>query len=777
MHSLTGKILRILVTTFRSLSFPFRSAKSKTLILISAGVALIVIGGLVIYFLPRSQDAVGSDPSYAPARSASAGDTPSSGTPVCRQPILDSTFSYDGAAGSYTSGTAGLPTYGAPGTDFPDATSGIVIAPGDHSQNAAKGFFSTDRRVYYFEPGEHVFKNGMWTADNAAYIGGYTSAAGKAVLDGVNGSSEKGDGGSSLSSSNSGVVNASQTWEYLTIQNFSANRNDAVMGDVNGPEWDNGDIYKYDTIGPNEYGYTGAPQPVLNTTSDPGQGGGYAIDMGSNTTVEYNCLYRNAQGAFNGSGYNININHNEISWNGLGEYPDTGGPGASPMACGCSGGGKLGFSLNATLDDNYVHDNYNSGIWLDFDNSGADISGNYIASNWGAGISYEASYNANISDNTLVGNEWASDGPFPRGYHGLPCGQYSCSFGGGIEGGNWGFPSSAIEVFNSGGNANLSSVSLPASLGGGRVTSRYRGQLLIQDNHLYNNFGGVGIYTDTDRYPDNLDRDSACGAPLGPLAQRDSTTYYQQNEVLQTASSDATISGTRVTSAAGTTELCDDFGSTSAADANDTNASHAPVTGMAVYDMNSGAFLGTVASVANARSFTLDRSPGNETRARLLLSAYGGCGPADYYRGGPGVKTGNPPAYYWDNCVWGSRNVTVSGNIFSINATTVANCTAVNDCAFQQAIAFNAGVPKLMQFFDDFTNVIAKAVNGLGNVWSDNTYYWSGGGPGQWQFEAGSQGNQVSLSDWRSIYGQDAGSTFNHGSDATGARTKSTPDG
>jgi hypothetical protein len=66
--------------------------------------------------------------------------------------------------------------------------------------------------------------------------------------------------------------------------------------------------------------------------------------------------------------------------------------------------------------------------------------------------------------------------------------------------------------------------------------------------------------------------------------------------------------------------------------------------------------------------------------------------------------------------------------------------------------------------------VIAKASRGLGNVWSNNTYYWSGRGPGQWQFEAGSQGSQVALSDWRDTYGQDAGSTFNTGSDAASAQ-------
>ena len=125
---------------------------------------------------------------------------------------------------------------------------------------------------------------------------------------------------------------------------------------------------------------------VLPPKTGESNGGGYAIGAGGYTTIEYNCLTQNAQGAFNGGGVNDIISHNEIMRNGLGEYPDTEGPGGSPYRCGCSGGGKLLYSVNAVVTNNYVHDNYNIGIWLDFDNTGADISDNYVASNWGEEI-------------------------------------------------------------------------------------------------------------------------------------------------------------------------------------------------------------------------------------------------------------------------------------------------------------------------------------------------------------------------------------------------------
>ena len=103
--------------------------------------------------------------------------------------------------------------------------------------------------------------------------------------------------------------------------------------------------------------------------------------------------------------------------------------------------------------------------------------------------------------------------------------------------------------------------------------------------------------------------------------------------------------------------------------------------------------------------------------------------------------------------------MTVAQNAFSINANVVKGCTAANDCGFQQLVAFNAGVPTLMQFFDSYANLVGRSTEGLGNTWADNTYTWTG--PGQWLFEVGLQGTQVSRSQWRgSPYDQDANSVF-----------------
>jgi hypothetical protein len=338
----------------------------------------------------------------------------------------------------------------------------------------------------------------------------------------------------------------------------------------------------------------------------------------------------------------------------------------------------------------------------------------------------------------------------------------SCTNGDGpITGAGGGFPYSALGLANSGGNGDLASITVP-NCKNCTVQSKYSGELLVQDNSLINNFGGVGIYTDTNRYPGNIDNDSTCSIPLGGLNQPNSDVYYQQTTELWT-NADSTITGDQVTSKGGTTTLCSNYGGQQE-NSNQKIAPAVPSVGMAVFNQDTGQLLGTVASVQNAYGFTLNESPGNASGASLLLSAYGGCGPADYYKGGLGVKTGNPAANYWDNCIWGSRNTTVSGNQFIMRQGEITGCTKRNMCGFNVDVAFNAGVPILMQFFDSYPKLIAKAHGGLNNVWSRNVYSWTGGGPGGWQFWAGIQGNEVSRSAWRAEpYDQDAGSAFTGG--------------
>ena len=718
---------------------------------------------------------------HATLRAVAPGARAASPVRVCGQPILDSPWDYDGAAGTYTtSGTpAGLPTFGAPGTDFPSATKVIVVPAGNNTSAANGGKYDVDNAVVYFEPGMHDIEARMYAGYDSAYVGGFTPSAGKAVMNGVDGATGgTGVGGDLFEQAP--IVSRNKvddTWEYLTIENYTSTTGDSFLGN-NGTGYDDGDTWKYDTIGPNEYGRVGSDSPpALNTPESPGKGGGYAIDLGSYVTIEYSCLTQNAEGAFNNGGVGDVIANNEISWNGLGEYPDLGAggpPGTSPNTCGCSGGGKLFFTLNVDVVNNYVHDNYNKGIWFDFDNSGMLISHNYVADNFAEGIMVEGSFNADIADNTLIGNGWASNGAWPAGYGGGACDSKgdSCAVGEGLLDGYGGsFPYGAIYLPNTGGNPNLTQVAIPSSIAvpgcasACMVKVRYPGHLYVQGNVLVNNFGGINVYTDTNRYPGNIDGDSTCAQPLGSMNQPNSTTYYLQTYELDTAS-DTSISGAAVSSTGGTFALCDNYGVSGGPSGNNVRTAQPAVAGMEVFDESTGKLVGTVSSVSSDTSFTLKADPpGGSYNAgdALLLSDTGGCGPADYYGGGPGTASGSPSADYWDNCIWGSRNVTVSGNTLSINASRVTGCTAANLCGFNGIFGVIPGIPHLTRYFcNGYVYYMANAPGtrtSLGNVFKDNTYEWSGGGAGGWGFWAGLQSNQVTWSRWQSVYGQDAGST------------------
>jgi hypothetical protein len=197
--------------------------------------------------------------------------------------VLDSPWSYAGAATTFTSGEyPGLPTFGSPGTDFPAASRGIIVPAGDNTNAADSGAYKVNNAVVNFEPGMHDITTGMYTGHDSAYVGGYTVSAGKAVIDGVHGATHgTGLGGSylDLSAPSFGSLVA-DAWEYLTIENYTSSAAGSVMGNINGGGPADGNTYKYDTIGPNEYGFVSGTSPLATGKSS---GGGYAIDAGSAT--------------------------------------------------------------------------------------------------------------------------------------------------------------------------------------------------------------------------------------------------------------------------------------------------------------------------------------------------------------------------------------------------------------------------------------------------------------------------------------------------------------
>jgi hypothetical protein len=322
---------------------------------------------------------------------------------------------------------------GLPASPYTSAPSGAVTVPaGDNGSFS----FGTPNTTYWFAPGTHTLgtnSNGQIDiADGDTYLG-----APGAVLNGQNANQY------AFIGNYQDVADENVKIEYLTIQNFHPSQGG---GAVNG-NGNNGWTEKYD----------------LMKDNSPGA----AMMLGSDNVVSGNCLTRNGEYGFNGysqvdetigstftgGGTNITFTGNDVSYNNT-----------QKTQAGIEGGGKFWQNGNVVVTGNYVHNNIDSpGLWMDTDNAGFLVRGNYISGNDGEGLMYEISYNADIVDNTFVDNAIAAGK------------------------GNKSFPTGAIYISESGGNAS--------------VPSRYAGELNIEDNVFQNNWSGVVIYQNANRHP------------------------------------------------------------------------------------------------------------------------------------------------------------------------------------------------------------------------------------------------------------------------------------
>ncbi|MDP9074541.1 MAG: right-handed parallel beta-helix repeat-containing protein [Actinomycetota bacterium] len=240
---------------------------------------------------------------------------------------------------------------------------------------------------------------------------------------------------------------ANVTIRYLTIQNFGtagANYNEGVVNHDGGSGW----RIEYTTIQFNA---------------------GAGVFMGSNGVVSYSCLRSNGQYGFSmykpdlGGLNTITIDHNEIAANNTYDWE------AKIPGCGCSGGGKFWDAHNVKVASNWVHDNRGVGLWADTNNYGFVFDGNYIANNDAEGIFVELSYNTLITNNTLTGNAIVKGKVFAAR--------------------NDNFPIAAIYVSESGGDA--------------RVNGGVNPSLDIVGNTLTDNWGGVVLWENSDRFCGN----------------------------------------------------------------------------------------------------------------------------------------------------------------------------------------------------------------------------------------------------------------------------------
>jgi len=232
------------------------------------------------------------------------------------------------------------------------------------------------------------------------------------------------------------------TVKYLTIQRFAPGQDQAAINHNGGDGW----TFEF------------------NTMRDIGA---VALNVSNRSVIRSNCITANHQSGINGVGgtSDVTIDHNEISHNAS-------DPNRIYQLCGCIGGIKLFDVEDSKITDNWVHDNSAPGVWGDTNAMGFLIEGNYINDNTHEAILFEASYNALIRNNNLVRNTiWK--------------GELFTSW-------NDTFPIAAIYISESGGDQRAY---------GGKYST-----LEVSGNNLDNNYGGITLFEDTNRFcntPDN----------------------------------------------------------------------------------------------------------------------------------------------------------------------------------------------------------------------------------------------------------------------------------
>ena len=439
----------------------------RALLYVVAG--FLVIGCVAIAFaLHHGNVATAVNPRVNTSSGAGSGNAAA----VCRSPLLTSPYHYHGPAGSYRSGTAGLPTYGAPGTDFPQDTAGTVLPAGEHDYPS---YALRPDTVYYLLPGKHI---GSLQADaNDSFVGGFSHGVATILTGDYSGAHW------AIDSNSTNGNQAGVTIEYLTIEKYQPAGNAGAINQDSNSGW----TIQYNTI-------------TLNT---PGAG----VVVGTDNTLSHNCITLNGQYGFTsiatnpwkvdpltGGPYNVTVTGNEISYNdtcdfeGLLNNPAIGWSKYNPVParhrsaeCGTvvpdgdEGGFKLWQTDGARIVNNYVHNNWGPGGWADTDNANTTFAGNTITSNDGPAIIEEISYNFAITGNYLAGNGWI----------------------GGL--GNPGFPTPAIYVSESGSDRTFGGIpACPRTLCPDQQA--YPRQSVIRKNVIIDNGGSVFLWQSSSRY-------------------------------------------------------------------------------------------------------------------------------------------------------------------------------------------------------------------------------------------------------------------------------------
>ena len=622
--------------------------------------------------------------------------------------------------------------------------------------------------------------------------------------------------------------------------------------------------------------YTGAGWTVTHNNIHDGystQGSGVGFYGGDQGTVEYNCFSKMGVYGMNIFGTNNKFDYNEVYESNY--NPDPG--------CGCSGGGKWWATLNADIDNNaFVGNGYGGGgaIWLDNGNSGSDISGNYFYKTYSNAISSETGFNLNITGNLFLDDNWGN---------GTGCGDSNCTgdlsinSSGGFHvpgsrydnqiliSGNqfmndWG----GVGVWQAGERSCENSGEdwprdAPYCSGGYPNTATVSGNTSSGQyyfSHIGDSTYGGGTRSVTQAASagattllvDNGGNPEAAEAINDQIGFSDPTKTTTSSTTNVTSLSNSTINATSTTGFPSSGQLRvgtsaawgDSGGSYTGAILSYTGTTATSFTGVSLV-RGSGTLAGPVQQIqpytvtgetcyANDCKLTVTPALTGAVSAGTTVTNAGTCQLFATSAATPTSPLAPDGTSYFDGCQWGTKNITVTSNIFTFDPTAIAGSTTIkgtivgasactsahaNNCGINFMAYQESGEPPFSSFIganammsnsaltgcpawdSGCTTNPLKNINALSNppsaaahnneppendVWSNNSYY----GPWQWDVYWYGSCNSVpsdpttnksmpsgacteTFPEWQSDWQQEAGSTYS--ATVTTPQPPSTPSG
>jgi parallel beta-helix repeat protein len=232
-----------------------------------------------------------------------------------------------------------------------DVTTGIPVYPGESIQ--AKVDAAPAGATFIIKPGRHV-QQSVRPKDGNVFVG-----EPGAVLDG----------------------------QGAAIRAFAGNARNVVIRGLVIEHYAPGS--QKDAI----YGATSVGWLVERNEFRYNDGGG--LHTGKGMRVVRNVFHHNAQAGLGGDGDSVLVEGNEVAFNNYEKVYDYTWE---------AGGAKFVRTRWLTLRNNYVHDNWGPGIWIDIDCWTTLIENNRVENNAAVGIFVEISYKAVVRNNTAKAN-------------------------------------------------------------------------------------------------------------------------------------------------------------------------------------------------------------------------------------------------------------------------------------------------------------------------------------------------------------------------------------